>query len=305
MRSKLGAVLAFLGAFLVVVAVMAQTYASGQLKKTPIDVSTVTHLDGSAVLSGETFDVKATSTTHTDSQKSDDNVAVWQNSSCLVKDLPDTPDCVSADDPQKRLISASIDNFATDRVTGVAVNSPKYLPADATPHSGLVNKWPFDAQKKTYSYWYGTTGQAVDAVYDRTEKLQGLECYVYKVSVADAPVEIAAGVNGKVTDDTEIWIEPVTGAIVNQVTHQERVLDDGSPVLNLDLAFSDAQVKTSVEDGKTNKSQLLLVTHTVPLVGYLVGIPALLIGIALLVLGRRNRGGDKANGTTGPVRANA
>ena len=43
-------------------------------------------------------------------------------------------------------------------MSGLAVNDPKYLPADAEPHEGLVNKWPFEPKKKTYPYWDGTTG---------------------------------------------------------------------------------------------------------------------------------------------------
>ena len=48
------------------------------------------------------------------------------------------------------------DDFATDRITALAVNDPQYLPADAAPHEGLINKWPFEAEKKTYPYWDGT-----------------------------------------------------------------------------------------------------------------------------------------------------
>jgi hypothetical protein len=303
-RSKLGAVLAFLGAFLAVIGLLAQLWMPGQLKKTPLDVSDTTHLSGTAVLSGETVDVKATSTTHTNSEKSDDTVVVWQNSSCLVKDLPDTPDCVSTDDPQNRLISATLDDFATDRVTALAVNDPKYLPADAVPHEGLVNKWPFDSEKKTYPYWDSDAGGAVDAVYDRTEDLLGVECYVYKITMADVPIEIAEGVTGKVSKDIEIWVEPLTGAIQNQIVHQEQVLDDGTPVVTIDIQFTDDQQQKSADDSKTNRDQLLLLTKTVPLVGYLVGIPVLIIGLVLMVLGRRRRE-EQGNGSEPKVGAHA
>lgn len=286
-RSKVGAVLAFLGAFLVVVALLAQFYATGQLKKTPLDVDTVTHLGGTAVLSGESSEVKTTSTTHSNSDKSTDSVIVWQNSSCTVKDLPDTPDCVSADDPQNRLISASVDDFATDRVSGLAVNEPDLLPADAVPHEGLVNKWPFDSEKKTYPYWDGDAGEAVDAVYDRTEDLLGIECYVYKVTMTDVPIEIAEGVPGTVSKTMEIYVEPLTGAIQNQVVHQEQVLEDGTPVVTVDVQFTDAQLKDSADDADKNRGRLLLLTRTVPLVGYLVGIPVLIIGLLLSFLARR------------------
>src|SRR6476619_3440566 len=120
--------------------------------RTPLDVNNTTHLSGTAQLSdgsgGMSKDpVIALQVTHTDSAKSDGNVVVFTNFTCLVKDIGSVDGCVSSDDPQDRLITASVDNFATDRVTALSVNDPKYLPADAVPHEGLVNTWPFEAQK--------------------------------------------------------------------------------------------------------------------------------------------------------------
>lgn len=287
MRSKLGIGLAFLGAFFIGVGLLAQFWAPDKLEVTPLNVDNTTHLDGTAVLSGESQPIKATSTTHTNSEASTSDIAVWDNSTCVVIDLPDTPDCVSTDDPKGRLLSASVSTFATDRVTGLAVNDPDLLPPDATPREGLVNKWPFNAEKKTYPYWDDTTASAVDAVYDRTEDLAGVECYVYKVTITDAPKEIAAGVDGTVDLTTEIYVEPLTGAIQNQVTHQEQKLEDGTPAVTIDLAFTDEQIQTSADDITKQIDQLNLVTKTVPLVSYIVGIPVMIIGIVLIVLGRR------------------
>src|SRR3546814_18908085 len=66
----------------------------------------------------------------------------------------------------------------------------KGLPDDAEPHEGLINKWPFDAEKKTYPYWDGLVGGTVDAVFDRTETIEGMDTYVYRVEIADAEIEI-------------------------------------------------------------------------------------------------------------------
>ena len=109
-------------------------------------------------------------------------------------------------DPQERLLSASTDNFATDRRTAEAVDDPKYLPPSAEDKEGLINKWPFEAEKKTYQYWDGFAGEAVDATYDRTEDVDGLETYVFKVQVSDAPIEVTDGVQGTYSTDREIWI---------------------------------------------------------------------------------------------------
>ena len=306
MRRTIGTVCAVLGAFLVVVAVLCQTWAAGQLKKTPLDVDSVTRLSGSATQYTQggilPFPVKATSTTKADSEASDDDVVVFKSSTCLVKDIDDVGDCVSADDPQGRLLSAGFDDFATDRVTAEAVNDPEYLPAEAVEHEGVVNKWPFGAEKKTYTYWVPPAG--VDAVYTRTEEIDGLETYVYQVEVTDVPVNLTDDIEGLYSETTEIWIEPVTGQIVDREGEQIRKLADGSPFLDLQLAFTDEQVATNVEDISSDRDRLNLVTKTVPLIGYAVGLPLLVLGVALLVLRRRDEaatpvraGSSKDDGT--------
>ena len=293
MRKGFGIGLTVLGGFLVTLAVLAQFWAPGQLMKTPLDTDSLTLLDGTAELSDGTggtneFPVKAFSVTRADSERSDDNVIVFQNSSCLVKDEGDIDECVSASDPQERLLSAGTDNFATDRRTGEAVDDPKYLPPSAEQKEGLVNKWPFEAEKKTYQYWDGFAGEAVDATYDRTETVDGLEVYVYKIVVDDAPIEVTDGVQGTYSTDREIWIDPTTGAIVNQFEQQQRLDDEGNVFLALDYGFTDEQVADNAETAKTNSSSLKLISSTVPLIGWVVGIPALLIGIALQVMRRRS-----------------
>ena len=112
--------------------------------------------------------------------------------------------------------------------------------------------------------------------------------YVYKVSISDVPVELSEGVSGVYNNEKEIFIDPTTGSIINQVDHQERIDDEGNPFLIVDLEFTPDQVSSNAEDAKTNTSRLNLVRNTVPIIGYAVGIPLLLIGIGLLVYSRRH-----------------
>jgi hypothetical protein len=252
----------------------------------------VTNLYGEAELADgtggtDTFPVRAYSVTLADSDASTDDVILFHTSSCLVRDEGGIDGCVSADDPQDRLLSASTDTFATDRRTAEAVNDPDILPASAEAKEGLVNKWPFDAEQKTYQYWDGTAGEAVDAVFDREEELDGLTTYVYKVSISDVPIELSEGVAGIYNDEKEIFIDPTTGSIIHQVDHQERIDDEGNPFLIVDLEFTPEQVSSNAEDAKSNTSRLNLVRDTVPIIGYAAGIPLLLIGIGLLVYSRR------------------
>lgn len=292
MRKGFGIGLTVLGGFLVALAVLAQFWAPGQLMKTPLDVDSTTRLDGTAELSdgaGGTneFPVKAFSVTHADSERSDGDVVVFQNSSCLVKDEGEIDECVSASDPEERLISASTDDFATDRRTAMAVSDPKYLPPSAEDKEGLINKWPFETEKKDYPYWDGFAGE-VDATYEGTEEVDGVEVYVYRTLVTDIPIEVTDGVRGTYSTDKTLWIEPTTGTIVNQFERQERLDEEGNPFLILDFGFTDEQIADNAEEAGSNASSLNLIKSTVPLVGYLVGIPALLIGIALQLMRRRS-----------------
>lgn len=293
MRKGFGIGLTVLGGFLVTLAVLAQFWAPGRLMKTPLDVDSTTLLDGTAQLSDgsggtDEFPVKAFSVTRADSERSDSDVVVFQNSSCLVKDEGEIDECVSASDPEERLISASTDNFATDRRTAEAVDDPKYLPPSAEDKEGLINKWPFEAEKKVYQYWDGYAGAPVDATYEGTETVDGVEVYVYKTLVTDVPIEITDGVQGTYSTDKTLWIEPTTGSIVNQFEQQERLDEDGNTFLSLDFGFTDEQVADNAKESGDNAASLKLIKDTVPLIGYIIGIPALLIGIALQLMRRRS-----------------
>jgi hypothetical protein len=295
-RKIIGWVLLALGTFLVAIGLMAALWAPGQVKRTPLDTNSTTRLAGNAdklnPATGEVenIDVRATSITKSDSELSDDEVVVFVNSTCLVIDdgSGDVPDCVDADDPEKRLVTASTDVFATDRSNAMAINDSSYLPPSAEEKEGLVNKWPFDAEKKTYPYWDGLLGEAVDAAYDGTETLDGLETYRYHVLVEEATTEVVEGVDGVYSQDKFIWIDPVTGSIINQTQHEVRELEDGSTLLDMDLAFTDDQVSANAADAKDNGSTLDLLTRTVPLIGLIGGVLALLIGGFLVWVGLRD-----------------
>jgi hypothetical protein len=286
-------VLLVLASFLLVAAVLCLTWAPGVVKKTPIDVNNTTYLSGTAQRLdsatgklGEPSKIRITSITQADGDKSDDKVVVFKSGSCVVvNEDGKAPDCVDGDDP--RLVSADESTFATDRVTALAVPNGKYLPKGSPQYKGLVNKWPFDSEKKTYPYWDGTLGAAVDAKYDGTEEVGGVNTYRYKINIDQAPIDVAEGVKGTYTNEVVIWVEPKTGAIQNQSQDQQRYLEDGTQVLNLQAQFTPAQIKQSAADTKDNLLLLNLVMLIVPLVGFIVGGLCLIAAIILLLLGRR------------------
>jgi hypothetical protein len=296
MRKIVAPVLVGLSAFLIAAAVVAQVWAPGQIERTPLDTDNTTHLSGSAqVAGGPDLELQATpvlawSGNKVDSNASTDHVAVWFTSLCVVRDEGGIDGCVRAKDPQGRLISAETDLFATDRHTALTVPNDGYLPEGTPQQEGLQNKWPFGAEKTTYPVWDGVVGAAVDAEYTGTDEVDGLETYVYRAEASASDVVVVGeDVMGSYTQTTDYYIEPRTGAIINQVVHQERVADGVGKILDLDLAFTDDQVRTNVDDAHANLDQLRLIEDIVPLVGYVAGGLAVVAGLALLLLGRRGR----------------
>ena len=310
MRTIVGRVLIALGGFLLVAGLVAAIWAPGVVKKTPIDVDSVTRLSGEGgkvdTATGQIpmGPVVASSITKVDAEASDDDVAVFVSTSCLMKDEGDVPDCVDGDDP--RLLSASTSVFATDRDTALTVDNGKYVPDGNVQTEGIQNKWPFDAEKKTYPYWDGTAGKSVDAVFDREEDVQGLKTYVYKVVVQDAPIEVAEGVPGTYSSSKELYVDPVTGAIINQTDDQQRFITDGPQALELQLEFTEAQQKKNVDEAKDNQRSLKLVTMWIPIIGIVGGLLAIAAGIFLVLRQGRRRPEDAttddvfAGGTESP-----
>jgi hypothetical protein len=299
----LGKVLLGLGAFLLVVGVLAVTYAPGMVKKIPLDVDTTTNYAGQAAKLDPTtgaFDMKpAYAIRHTmvDSDRSGDKNVIMVENSCAVFDTGGAKVCVNGNDPD--LITATTDIFALDRVTALAVDDPK-LPDDAVPHEGLVNKFPFDVQKKTYPLWDGDAGKAIDIDYQGTKNLFGLDTYEFQYTVKDIPITIAPDDPATPADDTikgtydnvvTVYVDPTTGSIVKSGQHQQQFLDDGTPAADVTLTQTDASVKDFVDDAKAADRQLFILLTVVPLVGFIGGVLCLVGGFLLL---RRQRSDQDA-----------
>lgn len=294
MRKLLGWVLVGVGAFLLVVGVLATTWAPDQTQKTPLDVNSQTYLTGTAQKINpdtgelEDLDVKILSDTKVDSERSTDDVALFVNTTCVTEDAPDTPDCVG-DKNDPRLINNSVDVFATDRVTALAVNDQRFQERGATTHEGLVNKWPFDTQRKTYPYWDGMLNRAVDVTFEGVERIDGLETYKFREVVEEEPAEVATDIDGLYSQDKTIWVEPKTGSIIKQQQSETRTTEDGETLFQIDAVFTDETIAKNVADAKDNVGSLNLLGSTVPLIGF-IGGPILLIVGLILALGGRRRG---------------
>jgi hypothetical protein len=119
------------------------------------------------------------------------------------------------------------------------------------------------------------------------KRINGLQTWAFNIQVKDAPIEIADGVPGTYSDDKTMYIEPLTGSIIDQKEKQVRATADGKPVLDLSIAFVPDTVAANVKDAKANVAKLNLISNVVPLVGYVVGIPLLLVGLFMAARGKR------------------
>jgi hypothetical protein len=301
----LARVLLGLGAFLLVAGILAVTWVPGMVKKTPLDVDTTTIYEGQAAkldpLTGA-FDTKpayALRYTLADSKKSSDDTVLMVENACAVFDTGGAHVCVNGNDPD--LITATTDIFAEDRVTALAVDD-KNLPPDAVPHEGLINKFPFDVQKKTYPFWDGDVGKAVDIDYVGTKNLFGMDTYEFQYTVKDVPINIADDDPETPADDTipgtydnvvTVFVDPKTGSIVKSGQDQQQFLEDGTPAADVVLTQTDASVKEAVDDAKEAGTQLTILLTVVPIVGFVGGLLCILGGIALLM---RERSGGEGGG---------
>jgi hypothetical protein len=216
------------------------------------------------------------SLTKVDPDTSDADYVAFVNTKCVNIDVNDPPDCLEGDDD--RLIINSIDTFATDRHTAIATNDPQYLANDAVPHEGLVNKWPFNTEKKTYPYWNGRLGTTVEAEYVGTKFYDGLETYEFAVNVDPTPAEVAKGTEGIYSTTENLWIEPRTGSIIDQGGEQVLTLENGDTLLDINVSYTDETVEKNVTDAKENRKTLAFLLDVLPPVGGTLGVFMLMIG---------------------------
>jgi hypothetical protein len=306
-RKILSSMLVLIGVFGLVLAGLLRFYAPGKALKTPLDLNIKQVATGPAKLlnakTGQIEDTSliATRRVRTDSAASDNKVTVIQETLCIVNNVGNPPECVDANDSQGRLVSFTTDRVAGDRKSAESVNDPKYkanVNGDTTiKHQGLTYKWPFHAKKKTYSFYDPNSELAPSASYLGTEKLLGLKLYKYEAVITNADVEVGPGIPGKYSDTRTVWVDPVTGTIVKGIEHQVRTLADGTTALDTTLTFDAASQKFQADFAKDGRRKIAVLTLVVPILAGIVGLLALVGGIALARNDGGSEGGTPASGS--------
>jgi hypothetical protein len=188
-----------------------------------------------------------------------------------------------------------------DRVTGQSRRCCGETPA----HSGLTLKFPFDTQKRSYSFWDTIAKRAFPASYQDEERVEDLNVYRFEqrfsgvalqqltISGAQAGQPNVASVPATVIYDNvkTLWVEPRTGIIVKagQDVRETLQTDDGRRVLTVvraQLLLDDTTVRRNVEDARNAAGQLRMIQWVLPLAAVALGV---VLSVAGVVLSRRQR----------------
>lgn len=303
MRGVIGVILAGLGAFLILVAILLPTWVVGQVVKFPLnEYQTATLSAGNASyfsatsLSEKTgVTMEATYTIKGDASKGNSSTAVWNEYSYVY------------DRTNHQVVQEMTRTFAFDRRTGQLVNCcGESLNGKAVRQTGLVGYvFPFGTQKQTYQVYDTTLMRPMPFTYSGTTTIEGVQAYEFVENVT--PTQIATisvpgsfvGSSAAVVSAPEFdqlhliyYVDPETGALLDVNEHQTTTLhnpDTGAVALTLfdaDLIVTPASLHTIVGLDSSGRNELSLLETILPLALGISGGIALLAG---LFLGRKPR----------------
>jgi hypothetical protein len=305
MRRVFGVVLAGLGAFLIVGALMCRFYLPGQVVKFPLNEYTVSRLAGTNVsyFSPKTgaevngASVRAVSTTQGDVVAGSSGTAVWNNTTGVF-DVTSQPQVA---------ISYATERLAFDRRTGVLTNCCGAEVGTARPHfSGQGYVWPIGTQQQSYEVFNTSTNKPEPANFTGTANVDGLNTYEFvqginneQIGTITVPGSLVGTADQAtvtlpeyLTSTNTYYVDPGTGAPVMIIEAQNETLQDpltGGTALvlfNGTLTSTPATVSASVSTAQHYDSEISDVETIGPVVGFLVGLVLLALGIVLINLQR-------------------
>jgi hypothetical protein len=302
MRHIIGLILAGLGAFLILVAILLPAWVVGQILKFPLSEYETATLEASnasyfsvASLSEKTgVTMEATYTIKGDASKGSASTAVW-NEYSYVYDLTN-----------HKPVQEMTRTFAFDRRTGQLVNccGASVNGDTSVRQSGYVGYvFPIGTQKQTYQVFDTTLKKTMPFVYSGTTSVLGIQAYKFvedvpptQVASLTVPGSFVGSAAASVTlpefdaEALTYYVDPATGALINVNEQQSTTLRTSATaapslvLFDADLIATPASEKAIVALDSTGRNELTLLRTTLPLVLGIVGAVALLAGI---YLGRR------------------
>lgn len=204
------------------------------------------------------------------------------------------------------MFQTTVDGICFDRVTGAAAKGcakPNYTRPEPDggktfEPTGQIYKFPFDTQKTSYPFWDGRAGEAVPALYNRQEVIDGLTVYTFVqtipdrvIGTQDLPGSLFGSPDATVTADQHyanvrtLWVEPQTGVIIRgqEELTMQFVFGAAEPVPALvgTIGYTDATVKANVAAQRDNARSLRLIHSILPPVGIALGLLLTALGLWL------------------------
>ncbi|HEX6856360.1 MAG TPA: DUF3068 domain-containing protein [Streptosporangiaceae bacterium] len=315
-----GLILAGLGAFLIAAAVLMKAYLPGQVLKIPLHEYLVTQLVGHDVSYFSAAKVKpvtgatmvVTATVKSDDSAGNSSTSVWNQFTYLY----DTTD--------HQRFSMSLRRLAFDRRTAELVQCCG-ASIDGNTHvrqSGLAGfLWPIGTGQHSYQIFDPAMNRAATARYAGTATVGGISVYkfVEKVTGAQAgtqklPANLVGLPGNKdvtlpetYTATNTFFVDPVTGAQLNEIQQQHLALTDPSTgaerllLLNATLTNTPKTTRTVVKIDQDALRKVSLLTFILPLSALIAGLVALAAGILLARPRRDEEPGYAGKHTSEPV----
>ncbi|WP_367323397.1 DUF3068 domain-containing protein [Streptomyces sp. HUAS ZL42] len=316
--SPFSLILLGLGTFLLVLAPLLAWYVSPRAAVNPIDIDTTAVYRGT----GSVFDTEKIETVPdqriTVTQRVRGNVADSERSGNAVWDVTttvDTDKSLPAADPHDALDFVPhrwVMNRKTTKPVHCCKETP-YIEGEA------YLKFPFDVQKRSYSWWDNSLGSTVTLRYQGTKKVQGYTGYRFTGTVAPAKVGTRL-VPGAIVDQPnrpqvlaeewysnhglELIVDQRTGRVIYAQTGPKRTLRapgaKTDAVVLLDsrkIAFTTETQKEAVRQAKKDSGQLRMVSETLPVGAAVAGFVLAVVGGVLVARGRKQPNGDETSET--------
>jgi hypothetical protein len=301
MRRVIGLTVTGLGAFLLVFGLLMRYWVPAQVIKYPLNEYSVTTLSGSDItyfspsLLREFPDVTATSTQtiEGDVPSGSSSVAVWGSFTAIE------------DTKNHTAIQYASQRSAFNRRTGLLVDCCAASVGSDTKvqQSGQGFVFPFGTRHKTYDVFDPTLLAPVAFQFAGTGTIDGLSVdkFVEHVvnqrfgqqtlpgSLVGEPGQATVALPESLTATNTFWVDPLTGATVDENLNQTVELQGTTAAERLvllggTLTETPASVQAAVASSQQQHAKIALIQDTVPLVGILLGLIALGAGI-FLVLG--------------------
>lgn len=281
-----------------------------------------------AALEPVTADLQITSHTFTtpDTDPPSD-YTVWTNATTILRGDVDGATCATDERPGCFQQSSDVSPFEV--VTGAApadgecdgcpstvdessIEGDSFVttPADVD-RSGQIFKMPFQTEKKDYQWYDSAIGEATTMKYEGEQDIDGLTTYKFVQTIpeqrlpGDAGTQELPGSVFGVEDasvDAEVWygmtrtlyVEPVTGSPVDRAEERNQFFRyDGQdvPAFVGTVGYTDDEVSSLVDDGKSNAFLLGGLHLLFPLVALLLGLALVVAGV---LLGRNRSSGTPA-----------